>query len=84
MNLMAVFSEEGMELLDKGTVCISAGGLRFTDGPKKGCIYELADFVLQNEEDANPEMKNTIAAALEKVSAQYKTLKKIRPKALTI
>ena len=82
MNLMAVFSEEGMELLDKGTVCISAGGLRFTDGPKKGCIYELADFVLQNEEDANPEMKNTIAAALEKVSAQYKTLKKDTAKSL--
>ena len=81
MNLMAVFSEEGMELLDKGTVCISAGGLRFTDGPKKGCIYELADFVLQNEEDANPEMKNTIYAQFALCGI---ALKKIRPKALTI
>ena len=82
MDVAALFSEEGLELLKKGVVRISPGGLRFTDGPMKGRMYEMAELVLQNAENENPEIKNTVAAALEKVSAQYKSLKKDTAKTL--
>lgn len=70
-NFYAVFSQEGMRLLQEGKVSLKKGGLRWPDGT----LFELADLVPAKVKD---DLTDSLGGqkALKQIAAQYAGIQK--------